>query len=229
MAIFKNYNFSIIIGGDVGGVKSRFNTSSSKTSSSKLNLSCDSTAEFSLGQIAQPQVELDDFFPVSSSPIQNRRCGRGLVSIPISQRASFSANSTSPQKKGLIRKTSFRSQVSVVVQKPDQKPPSNESRSLATGAGGSSGSNSGKPATKAYESLKSQGSTGSTGSKTSTNSCSSDTLLDLQENVPNTEDADLLNQLSFVSPKVGVYRPVNNSNSASSSGKIKDKDKCILM
>ena len=194
-----------------------------------MNLSCDSTAEFSLGQIAQPQVELDDFFPVSSSPIQNRRCGRGLVSIPISQRASFSANSTSPQKKGLIRKTSFRSQVSVVVQKPDQKPPSNESRSLATGAGGSSGSNSGKPTTKAYESLKSQGSTGSTGSKTSTNSCSSDTLLDLQENVPNTEDADLLNQLSFVSPKVGVYRPVNNSNSASSSGKIKDKDKCILM
>jgi len=53
--------------------------------------------------------------------------------------------------------------------------------------------------------------------------------LDLQENVPNTEDADVLNQLSFVSPKVGVYRPVNISNSASSSGKIKDKDKYILM
>ena len=84
---------------------------------------------------------------------------------------------------------------------------------------------------KAYESLKSQGSTGSTGSKASTNS-SVVQLLDLdpeREHVPDTEDPDLLNQLSFVSPKAGVYRPVNPSSNVVSSGKSKDKDKCILM
>ena len=210
-------------------------------------------AEFSTGQIAQPQHqihELDDFFPMSSSPVQKRRGAgsnpsqqRGLVSIPLSQRASFSANSsTSPQKKaiGLTRKTSFRSPITVI--SPIQKTPvtvvTPEKSSLADSrlVGGSNpGAGSGKPA-KAYESLKSQGSTGSTGSKTSTNSSSSTggalsqvQLLDLEENVPNTEDPELLNQLSFVSPKAGVYRPVNNANASVNSGKIKDKDKCILM
>jgi len=235
------------------GGKSRFNTSSSKTSSNKLNISCDSTsavAEFSSGQIAQPQHhihELDDIFPISSSPVQKRRGPgssqqRGLVSIPLSQRASFSANSsTSPQKKstGLTRKTSFRSPVTVI--SPIQKTPTTvltpEKSSSADSrlVGGSNPSGNGKLA-KAYESLKSQGSTGSTGSKTSTNSSSSTggalsqvQLLDLEENVPNTEDPELLNQLSFVSPKAGVYRPVNNANASVNSGKIKDKDKCMLM
>ena len=200
-------------------------------------------AEFSTGQIAQPQHqihELDDFFPMSSSPVQSRRNGqRGLVSIPISQRASFSANSsTSPQKKGLTRKTSFRSPITVVsVQKtPEHKLEQSADSRLQQVGGSNPGSNT-KPPAKAYESLKSQGSTGSTGSKTSTNSSSSTSaltqvqaLLDLEENVPNTEDPELLNQLSFVSPKAGVYRPVNNNaNSSVNAGKIKDKDKCILM
>jgi len=247
--------------GDGGGGKSssikstRFNTSSSKTSSNKLNISFDSTsavAEFSTGQIAQPQHqihELDDFFPMSSSPVQNRRSGgpqRGLVSIPISQRASFSANSsTSPQKKaaGLTRKTSFRSPVTVVnhcvnVQKtpttPEQKLVSADPRLVIGGSNPGSITKPPQPA-KAYESLKSQGSTGSTGSKTSTSSSTGaltqGQFLELEENVPNTEDPELLNKLSFVSPKAGVYRPVNNNgqpNSSMNSGK-KDKDKCILM
>lgn len=250
-----------IFTGDGGGGKSssikstRFNTSSSKTSSNKLNISFDSTsavAEFSTGQIAQPQHqihELDDFFPMSSSPVQNRRSGgpqRGLVSIPISQRASFSANSsTSPQKKaaGLTRKTSFRSPVTVVnhcvnVQKtpttPEQKLVSADPRLVIGGSNPGSITKPPQPA-KAYESLKSQGSTGSTGSKTSTSSSTGaltqGQFLELEENVPNTEDPELLNKLSFVSPKAGVYRPVNNNgqpNSSMNSGK-KDKDKCILM
>jgi hypothetical protein len=209
-------------------------------------------AEFSTGQIAQPQHqihELDDFFPMSSSPVQNRRSGgqqRGLVSIPISQRASFSANSsTSPQKKaaGLTRKTSFRSPVTVVnhcvnVQKttpttPEQKLVSGDPRLVIGGSNPGSIIKPPQPA-KAYESLKSQGSTGSTGSKTSTSSSTGaltqGQFLELEENVPNTEDPELLNKLSFVSPKAGVYRPVNNANSSMNSGKNKDnKDKCILM
>jgi hypothetical protein len=81
----------------------------------------------------------------------------------------------------------------------------------------------------AGESLKSQGSTasqGSTGSKTSTGS----SLISTDSNnlngrqvsrdivdpdVPDTEDPELLRQLQFVSPKNGVFRPVNTSSSSS--------------
>lgn len=101
---------------------------------------------------------------------------------------------------------------------------------------------------KAYESLKSQGSTasqGSTGSKTSTgssvlstnsssgkisSSCSKD-LLD--PSVPDTEDPELLRQLQFVSPKAGVFRPINSSpgmvGKARNSFHAKDKEKCLVM
>ena len=204
----------------------KFNTASSKTSSNKLNVSCE-TAEFSASQLAQPQphpLEMEDFFPpaiataVSSSPVLPRR--RPMTSS--SQRASFSANnsSTSPVKSAagnLLRKASFRSPIMV-----PQKTCQNEEPQTRV--------NNGVKA-KAYESLKSQGSTGSTGSKASTNS-SVVQLLDLDEHnssVPDTEDPDLLNQLSFVSPKAGVYRPVNPPNNLACNGKMKDKDKCILM
>ena len=187
LAFMKSFNFMTHCSQN----SAKFNTTSSKNSSNKLNISCE-TAEFSASQIAQPQ---QDFFP---SPQLSRK----------SQRASFSATSESSPHggsatktaKNLMRKASFRSP-----------------------AGPSSNPNGGGKKAAAYESLKSQGSTGSTGSK---NSNSSSVLLDLDENVPDTEDPELLNQLSFVSPKAGVYRPVNNPIP---SGKIKDKDKCILM
>ena len=82
---------------------------------------------------------------------------------------------------------------------------------------------------KAYESLKSHGSTGSTGSKTSTGSSSVMLELD-EENVPNTEDPELLNHLNFVSPKAGVYRPVSTGSSGNNSKcSNKDKEKCSIM
>ena len=42
-----------------------------------------------------------------------------------------------------------------------------------------------------------------------------DVLLDTQ--IPNIDDPNVLNQLQFVSPKTGVFRPVVESNSVSSS------------
>ena len=42
-----------------------------------------------------------------------------------------------------------------------------------------------------------------------------DVMLDSQ--IPNIDDPNLLNQLQFVSPKTGVFRPVVESNSVDSS------------
>lgn len=191
------------------------NTSSIKT---RLNLSCETTnsgLEMTAHQIAQPQhhqtnnssvtscSELDDFFN-PNSPMMSRRQRQTSAT----QRASFSAKSESSPigKKNLLRKTSFRSPP------PSTQPTPSPLQNHETKA-------------KAYESLKSHGSTGSTGSSKNSTSSSS-VLLDLDENVPNTEDPELLNQLSFVSPKAGVYRPVNPP---SNLAKIKEKDKCIVM
>ena len=195
----------------------KFNTNSSKASSHKLNVSSDTATEFSLGQLAQPQpplattarAELEDFFDVTTSPVVPRQ--RPLLA---SQRASFSVSSPAQHPKvALMRKTSFRSPV--VVQK-------------APNAGTTGPTAADKAKAKAYESLKSQGSTGSTGSKTSTTSTSSVIHLDMDEAPHEDHEAqDVFNQLSFVSPKAGVYRPLNTA--AAPSAKVKDKDKCLLM
>ena len=126
--------------------------------------------------------------------------------------------------------------------------------------GGQSGA-TGQPGQKVvgFESLKSHtstGSQGSTGSKTSTSSSvvssksagilqssskviggSSPNILD--PSVPDTEDPKLLSQLQFVSPKTGVFRPVNSASSnaaaaglSSSIGKAgggKKKQNCSVM
>ena len=219
----------------------KFNTSSSKTSSVRLNVSFDG-AEHSSGQIAQPQhhhqqyLEENDLFPTSikvssgtcNSPVQRR-------SVVVPQRSSFSAGSanrpvnlpTSPngaliKSNGLSRRTSFRSPTAstggesknVPIPKVDvvlRQEPKQEKTTTTV---------------KAYESLKSHGSTGSTGSKTSTGSSSVMLELD-EENVPNTEDPELLNHLNFVSPKAGVYRPVSTPGNTKCS--IKDKEKCLIM
>ena len=174
-----------------------FNTSSSK-GSNRLNISIE-TSEFSAGQVAQPQ-EAEDFFP-HTPPSQPRRS-------MIQQRASFSVRSESyTSQSNLSRRASFRSPVGTGVQ-VNSKPGSPEEQNT-------------KIKGKAYESLKSQGSTGSTGSSSKTSTGSS-VLMDMEE--PNTEDPELLNQLNFVSPKAGVFRPVNPTPL-----KIKDKDKCVLM
>lgn len=196
-------------------MKTPFRTNSSHNSNSssiktRLNLSCE-TSEFSAHQIAQPQqntsCELEDFFN-PNSPMMSRR--QRQTSHP--QRASFSAKTESSpiglKKANLLRKTSFRSPPPQAP--PIQHPPPPQNHETKA---------------KAYESLKSHGSTGSTGSSKNSTSSSS-VLLDLDENVPNTEDPELLNQLSFVSPKAGVYRPVNPP---ANLAKIKDKDKCIVM
>ena len=100
----------------------------------------------------------------------------------------------------------------------------------------------------AGESLKSQGSTasqGSTGSKTSTGSSliSTDSNLNssvsngrqvsrdiIDPDVPDTEDPELLRQLQFVSPKNGVFRPVNTSSSSFGMGRNgKKKPNCRMM
>lgn len=83
------------------------------------------------------------------------------------------------------------------------------------------------PEGKNYESLKSHTSThshGSTGSKvsTSTSSTSHTNTGPRDLEVPDTEDPQLLSNLDFVSPKAGVYRPVNPRSSVK-------KDKCSLM
>jgi len=83
------------------------------------------------------------------------------------------------------------------------------------------------PEGKNYESLKSHTSThshGSTGSKvsTSTSSTSHTNTGPRDIEVPDTEDPQLLSNLDFVSPKAGVYRPVNPRSSVK-------KDKCSLM
>lgn len=204
----------------------KFNTTSSKNSSVRLNVSFEA-AEISSGQIAQPQsqhlCEESDVFP-PTSPVQRRSI--------VSQRSSFTGSGcsrpvnlpTSPngaliKSNGLSRRTSFRSPTAtsggesknVPIPKVDvvlrQQEP--------------------KEKTKAYESLKSHGSTGSTGSKTSTGSSSVMLEMD-EENVPNTEDPELLNHLNFVSPKAGVYRPVSTPGNTNCS-KSKDKEKCSIM
>ena len=173
-----------------------FNTSSSK-GSNRLNISIE-TSEFSAGQVAQPQ-EAEDFFP-HTPPSGPRRS-------MIQQRASFSVRSESyTSQNNLSRRASFRSPGSGV--QVNSKPGSPEEQPTKIKA-------------KTYESLKSHGSTGSTGSSSKTSTGSS-VLMDMEE--PNTEDPDLLNQLNFVSPKAGVFRPVNPTPL-----KIKDKDKCVLM
>ena len=179
-----------------------------------------------MGQLAQPQPgpppELEDYFPTDDNMMTSPVPRRPLVA---SQRASFCGKvdfHSSPQHpKGLMRKTSFRSPI-VVQKSPDG--------SAATGSDprGSGGADPLRVKAKAYESLKSQGSTGSTGSKNSTASTSSVVLLDMEE-APGA-DPDVFNPtMSFVSPKAGVYRPVNNGSSAAAIAKVKDKDKCVLM
>ena len=81
------------------------------------------------------------------------------------------------------------------------------------------------------ESLKSQTSTvsavshGSTGSKISSSSSQvSHWAGPRDSNQPDTEDPQLLSNLDFISPKAGVYRPVN-----SAAGRSTKKDKCSLM
>merc|ERR1719228_1672908 len=67
------------------------------------------------------------------------------------------------------------------------------------------------PEGKNYESLKSHTSThsqGSTGSKISTSTSSTSYPGPRDLGIPDTEDPQLLNNLDFVSPKAGVYRPV---------------------
>jgi hypothetical protein len=84
---------------------------------------------------------------------------------------------------------------------------------------------------KNYESLKSHTSTishGSTGSKLSTASTLSGHGTPFYSgprdfDIPDTEDPELLKNLDFVSPKAGVYRPVNPGK-----GGLK-KDKCSVM
>ena len=55
----------------------------------------------------------------------------------------------------------------------------------------------------------------------------------LDPDVPDTEDPELLRQLAFVSPKQGVFRPVNSSatTGSSTSGKQggKKKQNCSVM
>ena len=212
----------------------KFNTSSSKNSSVRLNVSFEG-AEICSGQIAQPQhqqyLEENDLFPTTKAGTCNSPVQRRSVVVP-TQRSSFSAGSanrpvnlpTSPngaliKSNGLSRRTSFRSPTAssggesknVPIPKVDvvlRQEPKQE-----------------KTTVKAYESLKSHGSTGSTGSKTSTGSSSVMLELD-EENVPNTEDPELLNHLNFVSPKAGVYRPVSTPGNPKCS---KDKEKCLLM
>ena len=207
----------------------RFNTTSSKNSSVRLNVSFEGgAAEISSGQVAQPQTmppydeSAEDLFP-PSSPVQRRSI--------VPQRSSFSgprpANlPTSPnngggaliKSNGLSRRTSFRSPTSV------NNGGNGESKNVPIPKVDVVLRQEPKEKTKAYESLKSHGSTGSTGSKTSTGSSSVMLELD-EENVPNTEDPELLGQLNFVSPKAGVYRPV----STPSQNKYKDKEKCSIM
>ena len=78
------------------------------------------------------------------------------------------------------------------------------------------------------ESLKSQTSTvshGSTGSKISSTSSQVSTWAGPRDPaLPDTENPDLLRNLDFISPKAGVYRPVNTTGAR--TGK---KDKCSLM
>ena len=85
---------------------------------------------------------------------------------------------------------------------------------------------------KNYESLKSCTSTGSTGSKLS--SASSGQLSGGQGwsgprdlSLPDTEDPAVLRRLEFVSPKAGVYRPVNTGHTR--PGAASKKDKCSVM
>ena len=78
------------------------------------------------------------------------------------------------------------------------------------------------------ESLKSQTSTashGSTGSKISSSSSQVSHWAGPREaGEPLTDSPALLNNLEFISPKAGVYRPVN-----SAAGRSSKKDKCSLM
>eukprot|EP00095_Tigriopus_kingsejongensis_P011767 snap_masked-scaffold119_size336447-processed-gene-0.0 protein:Tk11767 transcript:snap_masked-scaffold119_size336447-processed-gene-0.0-mRNA-1 annotation:"rho-related gtp-binding protein" len=99
-----------------------------------------------------------------------------------------------------------------------------------------------------FESLKSHASTGSqgsTGSKTSTGSSYGSTstaaahlrkrgsLMPKDPSVPDTEDPELLRNLQYVSPKAGVYRPINSNGTAaghnSSGNGGKGKKNCTIM
>ena len=79
------------------------------------------------------------------------------------------------------------------------------------------------------ESLKSQTSTashGSTGSKISSSSSQVSHWAGPRDpGEPLTDSPQLLNNLEFISPKAGVYRPVNSGT----GGRSSKKDKCSLM
>eukprot|EP00096_Caligus_rogercresseyi_P014164 TRINITY_DN6691_c0_g1_i2.p1 TRINITY_DN6691_c0_g1~~TRINITY_DN6691_c0_g1_i2.p1 ORF type:complete len:452 (-),score=146.95 TRINITY_DN6691_c0_g1_i2:556-1911(-) len=90
-----------------------------------------------------------------------------------------------------------------------------------------------------YESIKSHTSTGSTVSKTS--SCSTSSLLVVHPGRPTPPSSlsssdildppdEALNKFNFISPKTGVFRPINNAQTLPPNSKLhKKKQHCSLM
>jgi len=177
-----------------------------------------------------------------------------LVNQPPPEMRSHPQNPLQPQHHNLSRKNSFRTSLPVSGKPPlphsqsllpksptdllslssQQSPITSEpapvllsSRSRLLNQLGVQ-SQSGEHTGKNYESLKSHTSTashGSTGSKLSTASSAGQMYNGPRDlDIPDTEDPELLANLDFVSPKAGVYRPVNGPG-----GRSAKKDKCSLM
>ncbi len=191
------------------------NTNSSRGSKKKLNLS------FSGSETSQMRHVEEDVFPdlheipAPFSPPRRRisqkshRSSLGALKSPEMFTTSTAKSRSSaqlfidqappppPPSKGLIRRTSFRTQ-------PPQVAPKTSTLQQALDLN------------MASTSLKSQGSTGSS-SKASTD-----------DTIPDTEDPELLNQLKFVSPKSGVFRPVETGKGASRRQKANSQN-CNIM
>ncbi|CAB4063990.1 Ras-like GTP-binding protein RHO,Rho-related GTP-binding protein RhoQ,Ras-related protein Rac2,Rho-related protein rac1A,Rho-related GTP-binding protein RhoU,Ras-related protein rac-2,GTP-binding protein Rho1,GTP-binding protein RHO1,Rho-related GTP-binding protein RhoG,GTP-binding protein rho5,GTP-binding protein rhoA,Ras-related C3 botulinum toxin substrate 2,Transforming protein RhoA,Ras-related C3 botulinum toxin substrate 3,Rho-related GTP-binding protein RhoA-C,Rho-related protein rac1C,Ras-related p len=151
---------------------------------------------------------------------------------------------------GLSRRTSFRSQRIIVPPPPPPKssPPllntsSNHEYEVDSFDPKSLPSSKIIPVKKTYESIKSHTSTGSTVSKTS--SCSTSSLINHPSSntqrptppstltnsdiVVNSGNHEVLNKFNFISPKTGVFRPINAQTLPPNIKPLKKKQHCSLM
>ena len=199
---------------------------------------------------AQAQVRPNGLSRRTSFRSQPNRGGHSAQSIPVSSPKSPLGSASSYDLKSPGQESCHSGSLAagaIVLPSGITVPVFDVKPSGQTGSGPSA--SSGQPTqgkVVGFESLKSHtstGSQGSTGSKTSTGSSvvssssksgilqskllggSSANILD--PSVPDTEDPKLLSQLQFVSPKSGVFRPVNPGAASKSNGK--KKQNCSIM